>query len=51
LAAPVTPSSTSSPRATNTLQASVPGSGTIAYSGNPAQVTRSITGSGAITRR
>jgi hypothetical protein len=38
-------------RATNTLQASVPGSGTIVYSGNPAQVTRSITGSGAITRR
>jgi hypothetical protein len=38
-------------RATNTLQASVPGSGTIVYSGNPAHVTRSITGSGAITRR
>jgi hypothetical protein len=37
--------------ATNTLQASVPGSGTIVYSGNPAHVTRSITGSGAITRR
>jgi len=38
-------------RAANTLQASVPGSGTIVYSGNPAHVTRSITGSGAITRR
>jgi Putative auto-transporter adhesin, head GIN domain len=37
--------------ATNTLQASVPGSGTIVYSGDPAHVTRSITGSGAITRR
>jgi Putative auto-transporter adhesin, head GIN domain len=37
--------------ATNTLQASVPGSGTIVYSGHPAHVTTSITGSGAITRR
>jgi putative autotransporter adhesin-like protein len=37
--------------ATHTLQASVPGSGSIVYSGNPAHVTRSITGSGAITRR
>jgi hypothetical protein len=36
--------------ATNTLQASVPGSGAIMYSGNPAKVTSSITGSGAITR-
>jgi Putative auto-transporter adhesin, head GIN domain len=36
---------------TNTLQASVPGSGTIVYNGNPAHVTRSITGSGAITRQ
>jgi putative autotransporter adhesin-like protein len=36
---------------TNTLQASVPGSGTIVYSGNPAHVTTSITGSGAITRQ
>jgi hypothetical protein len=35
--------------ATNTLQASVSGSGAIMYSGNPAHVTRSITGSGAIT--
>jgi hypothetical protein len=35
--------------ATNTLQASVPGSGAIMYSGNPAHVTRSITGSGAVT--
>ena len=36
---------------TNTLQASVPGSGTIVYSGNPAHVTTSITGSGTITRQ
>jgi len=35
----------------NTLQASVPGSGTIVYSGNPAHVTTSIIGSGAITRQ
>lgn len=35
--------------ATNTLQASVSGSGAIMYSGNPGHVTRSITGSGAIT--
>jgi hypothetical protein len=34
---------------TNTLQASVSGSGAIMYSGHPAHVTRSITGSGAIT--
>jgi hypothetical protein len=37
--------------ATDTLQASVSGSGTIVYSGNPAHVTTSITGSGAITRQ
>jgi hypothetical protein len=37
-------------RATGTLQASVPGSGTIAYTGNPAHVTTSATGSGIITR-
>jgi Putative auto-transporter adhesin, head GIN domain len=37
--------------AANTLQASVPGSGTIVYSGNPAHVTTSIIGSGAITRQ
>jgi hypothetical protein len=37
--------------ATNTLEASVPGSGTIVYSGNPAHVTTSITGSGTVTRR
>jgi len=37
--------------AANALQASVPGSGTIVYSGNPAHVTRSVTGSGAIIRR
>jgi hypothetical protein len=29
----------------------VPGRGTIVYSGNPAHVTRSVTGSGAIIRR
>jgi len=37
--------------AANTLQASATGSGTIVYSGNPAHVTTSITGSGAITRQ
>jgi hypothetical protein len=36
--------------AANTLQASATGSGTIVYSGNPAHVTTSITGSGTITR-
>jgi Putative auto-transporter adhesin, head GIN domain len=35
--------------ATNSLEASVPGSGTIVYSGHPRHVTRSVTGSGAIT--
>lgn len=35
--------------ATNILQASVSGDGAIMYSGNPAHVTRSITGTGAIT--
>jgi hypothetical protein len=34
--------------AANTLQASVPGSGTIVYSGHPAHVAKSVTGSGAI---
>lgn len=34
--------------ATKSLDASVPGSGTIIYSGNPQDVTKSITGSGAI---
>ena len=38
-------------RAADTLQASVPGSGTIVYTGNPAHVTTSVTGSGTITRR
>jgi hypothetical protein len=38
-------------RATDTLRASLPGSGTIVYSGNPPHVMTSITGSGAITRR
>jgi hypothetical protein len=37
-------------RATGTLRASVPGSGTIVYTGNPGHVTTSITGSGTITR-
>ena len=36
--------------ATASLDASVPGSGTIVYSGNPPQVTTSVTGSGAVTR-
>jgi len=35
--------------ATDSLDASVPGSGTIGYSGNPQDVTKSATGSGAIT--
>jgi hypothetical protein len=35
--------------ATKSLDASVPGSGTIMYAGNPQDVTKSITGSGAIT--
>ena len=34
--------------ATRTLGAEVPGSGTIVYGGHPAQVTTSITGSGAV---
>jgi len=36
-------------RATNSLDAAVPGSGAIIYSGNPAHVTTSITGNGAVT--
>jgi hypothetical protein len=36
--------------ATTSLDAAVPGSGTIIYSGNPPQVTTSVTGSGAVTR-
>jgi Putative auto-transporter adhesin, head GIN domain len=36
--------------ATNSLDAAVPGSGEITYSGNPSQVTTSVTGSGAVTR-
>ena len=36
--------------ATERLDASVPGTGAILYAGNPADVTTSITGSGAITR-
>jgi hypothetical protein len=35
--------------ATKSLDASVPGSGTISYAGNPQAVTKSVTGSGAIT--
>ena len=36
--------------ATKRLDASVPGSGVVIYGGNPAQVTTSITGSGAVAR-
>ena len=36
--------------ATTSLDAAVPGSGTIIYSGDPPQVTTSVTGSGAVTR-
>lgn len=35
--------------ASKSLDASIPGSGTIAYSGNPQDVTKSVTGSGVIT--
>ena len=35
--------------AITSLNASIPGSGSITYAGNPQQVTRSVTGSGAIT--
>lgn len=35
--------------ATKSLDASVPGSGTIVYSGNPLHVTKSVSGSGTIT--
>ena len=35
--------------ATDRLDASVPGSGEIIYAGNPAHVTKSVSGSGAIT--
>ena len=37
--------------ATTSLDAAVPGTGAIIYSGNPPQVTTSITGTGTITRR
>jgi Putative auto-transporter adhesin, head GIN domain len=37
--------------ATASLDAAIPGSGTIIYSGNPPQVTTSVTGSGTVTRR
>jgi len=36
--------------ATASLDAAVPGSGSIVYGGNPVQVNTSVTGSGAITR-
>ncbi len=36
--------------ATGSLDASVPGSGAIMYAGNPANVTKTVTGSGAIIR-
>ena len=35
---------------TKSLDAAVPGSGVIVYSGNPAHVTTNVTGSGAVTR-
>ena len=35
--------------ATNRLNANVSGSGTILYPGNPAQVTKTVTGTGTIT--
>ena len=35
--------------ATHSLDASISGSGTILYTGNPAQVSKSVTGSGAIS--
>lgn len=37
--------------ATGKLDASVPGTGTILYSGNPAHVKTSISGQGTITRK
>jgi hypothetical protein len=36
--------------ATRSLDASVPGSGAVVYAGNPAHVTTSVTGIGAVTR-
>jgi hypothetical protein len=36
--------------ATTSLDAAVPGSGTIIYTGNPPQVATSVTGSGSVTR-
>ena len=36
--------------ATASLDAAVPGSGTIIYTGNPPQVTTSVTGAGTVTR-
>jgi hypothetical protein len=36
--------------ATTSLDAAVPGTGAIIYSGNPSQVTTSITGTGTIAR-
>lgn len=37
--------------ATKSLDGAVPGSGAIVYEGNPQDVTKSVTGSGAITTR
>ena len=37
-------------RPTGTLEASVPGSGTITYLGEPLRVEQSVTGSGAVVR-
>jgi hypothetical protein len=36
--------------ATTSLDAAVPGTGAIVYSGNPPQVTSSVTGNGTVTR-
>ena len=37
--------------ATKSLDASVPGAGSIVYGGNPSEVTRSVTGQGAVTSK
>jgi putative autotransporter adhesin-like protein len=37
--------------ATKSLDAAVPGSGSIVYAGNPTEVTKSVTGAGSITAR
>jgi hypothetical protein len=37
--------------ATGSLDASLPGTGVIVYAGDPSNVTRNVTGTGAITKR